>query len=136
LLASPAAGLAAALVYASAPGHALAVRWIAFTTIWGTALVYFLGLWTWLRTTGRTRMYATLLLFVVALLCSEHAVSFPIAVTAVEVLGKGRRDWRRLSRDLAPLWFVGGLYVVVKLVYLYVIFPARAPGLAGLFFTN
>jgi hypothetical protein len=96
LLASSAAGLAAALVYASAPGHALAVRWIAFTTIWGTVLVYFLGLWTWLRAGDPWRLPATLALFVVALLCSEHAVSFPLAVTAVAVLGQARRDWRRL----------------------------------------
>ena len=133
LLASYAAGLAAALVYASAPGHALAVRWIAFTTIWATVLVYFLGLWTWLRAGNPWRLPATLALFVVALLSSEHAVSFPLAVTAVAVLGQGRRDWRRLAREVAPLWIVGGLYVVAKLVFLYGLFPARDPVGAAFF---
>ena len=133
LLASPAAGLAAALVYASAPGHALAVRWIAFTTIWGTVLVYFLGLRTWLHASDGTRARVTFLLFVVALLCSEHAASFPLAVTAVAVLGQGRRDWRELAHELAPLWIVGGLYVLARFVYISVIFPARDPRAAELF---
>jgi hypothetical protein len=133
VLASPAAGLAAALVYASAPGHALAVRWIAFTTIWGTVLFYFLGLWAWVRAGERMRSRATLVPFLVALLCSEHAASFPLAVTALAVLGQGRRDWRKLARELAPVWIAGVLYVLVKVVYLSVVMPMSDPVSAELF---
>jgi hypothetical protein len=77
LLESRPSGLAAALVYASAPGHALAVRWVAFITITGTTLVYFLGLWVWLRARECWCVPATLATFVVGLMCSEHAASFP-----------------------------------------------------------
>lgn len=132
LLGTSAAGLAAALVYASAPGHALTVRWIAFATIWGTALAYFLGLWTWLRA-ERWRMPATLGWLVLGLLCSEHAVSFPATVTAVAVLGQGRRDWRALACETGPLWTLALLYVAAKLVYLYVLLPSRDPMGAGVF---
>jgi hypothetical protein len=127
LLHSRRGGLAAALVYASAPGHALAARWFAFFTITGTALAYFAGLWIWLRAGPRWRMPATLATFVVSLLCSEHAVSFPAVVTAVAVLGQGRRDWRQLGREIAPLWIVGGTYVAAKLLFLLVLFPRWDP---------
>ncbi len=126
LLGSGAAGLATALVYCSAPGHALAVRWIAFATIWGTVLVYFLALWTWVAC-ERWRVPATLVLFGVALLCSEHAVTLPAALTVVAVLGQGRRDWRRLARELAPFWLVSFLYVTAKVFFVYVIHPAQDP---------
>lgn len=127
LLHSHPAGLATAVVYASAPGHALAVRWFAFFTITGTALAYFAALWIWLRTGPRWRMPATLAAFAVSLLCSEHAVSFPAVVSAVAVLGQGRRDWRRLAREIAPLWIVGGGYVAAKLLFLFVLFPRWDP---------
>ena len=133
LLGSRPAGLATALVYASAPGHALAVRWIAFFTITGTTLVYFLGLWVWLRAPERRRVLATLAIFVVGLLCSEHAVSFPAALTAIAVLGEGRRDGRRLVSELAPFWLVGALYVGAKLLYVEVLAPRWHPLQASLF---
>ena len=135
LLTSRAAGLAVALVYASAPGHALAVRWFSFFTITGTVLAYFAGLWIWLSAGPRTRAPATLAAFVVGLLCSEHAVSFPAAVTAVAVLGRGRRDWRRLAGETAPLWLVAAAYVAAKLLFLLVLEPrwnaARATSTAA-----
>jgi hypothetical protein len=133
LLGSRPAGLAAALVYASAPGHALAVRWSAFFTITGTTLVYFVGLWAWLRAAERWRVPATLAIFVIGLMCSEHAVSFPAALTAIAVLGQGRRDGRRLARELAPFWLVGSLYVGAKLFFLRVLAPRLNPLQARLF---
>jgi hypothetical protein len=133
LLRSPVAGLATALIYASAPGHALAVRWIAFFTISGTALVYFLALWTWLAAPERWRVPATTALFVTALLCSEHAASFPIALGALAVLGQGRRDARRLVRELVPVWTVGAAYLGAKLLFLYVLWPRWNPLWATLF---
>jgi hypothetical protein len=131
LLGSRAGGLATALVYASAPGHALAVRWFSFFTITGTVLAYFAGLWIWLCARPRYRGPATLAAFVVALLCSEHAVSFPAGVTAVAVLAQGRRDWRRLAREVAPLWLVAGVYVAAKLLFLFVLEPRWDPSRAA-----
>jgi hypothetical protein len=107
------------------------VRWFAYFTITGTVFTYFLGLWVWVRTSDRWRAPATLAVFAVSLLCSEHAVSFPAAVTAVAVLGQGRRDWRRLVRELAPLWVVGGAYVASKVLYMYVLLPRRSPAVAA-----
>src|SRR5262249_819438 len=133
LLGSRPAGLAAALVYASAPGHALAVRWSAFFTITGTTLVYFLGLWAWLRAAERWRVPATLAIFVIGLMCSEHAVSFPAALTAIAVLGQGRRDGRGLARELAPFWLVGRRYGGAKLFFLRVLAPRLNPLQARLF---
>jgi hypothetical protein len=123
LLCSRPAGLATALVYASAPGHALAVRWVALVAMTGTALTYFLGLWVWLRATQRWRVPTTLAIFVAALLCSEHAASFPAALTAMAILAEGRRDGRRLVHELVPFWLVGGLYVGAKLLFLRVLMP-------------
>lgn len=133
LLGSRLAGLAAALVYASAPGHALAARWFAYFSVTGTVLAYFAGLCIWLYAAPRHRTPATLAAYVMSLLCSEHAASFPLAVTAVAVLAQGRRDWRQLGRDLAPLWVVGTAYVAAKAVYLFVLFPRRDPMAAALF---
>jgi hypothetical protein len=123
LLHSRPAGLATALLYACAPGHALAVRWFSFFTITGTVLAYLGGLWIWLSAGPRARMPATLAVFVVGLLCSEHAASFPAAVTAVAVLAQGRRDWRRLLREVGPLWAVAAVYVAAKLLFILVLEP-------------
>jgi len=109
--------------YACAPGHALAVRWFSFFTITGTVLAYFAGLWIWLSARPRARTPATLAAFVVGLLCSEHAASFPGGVTAVAVLAQGRRDWRCLVREIGPLWAVGTMYVAAKLLFLLVLEP-------------
>jgi hypothetical protein len=133
LLDSRPGGYAVALIYASAPGHAPAVRWLAYFTITGTALACLFGLWVWLRASERWRGAATLAVFVVALLCSEHAVSFPAAVTAVAVLAQGRRDWRRLGRELGPLWVIGAAYLAAKLVFVYVLYPRWAPLQAAVF---
>ena len=135
LLRSSAAAFAAALIYTCAPGHALALRWIAFFTITGTTLAYFLALWTWLAAPERWRAISTTALVVVALLCSEHAISLPIALTAVALLGQGRRDGRRLARELAPVWAVGAVYVTAKLVFLYAPWGG-GPSIAAVVFRN
>ena len=72
-------------------------------------------------------------LFVIALLCSEHAASFPLALGALAVLGQGRRDARRLMRELAPVWTVGAAYLGAKLLFLYVLWPRWDPLRAALF---
>ena len=127
VLGSGALGVAAALVYASAPGHALAVRWLSFATIPGTALVYFAGLALWLRMQPPWRAPAALAMFVVALNCSEHGVGFPIALTVVAVLLERRRDGWRLARELAPLYLVMVAYVGARVAYLYLVLPRLAP---------
>ncbi len=111
-------GLATALVYATAPGHAIAVYWNALFTITGTAFFYFVGLWVWLRLHSRWRMPITFVLFVAALLASEHAVSFPIALTLAAVLLPGAPTWRRLLREQAPFYLVVLCYLGAKLAYL------------------
>jgi hypothetical protein len=131
LLESRLAGLAVALVYASAPGHALAVRWFAFFTITGTVLAYLAGLCVWLYAPRRVRTPATLAMFAIALLCSEHAVTFFVAVTAVAALAQGRRDWRRIARDVGPFWALGALYLAAKTLYLFVLLPRRDPAAAA-----
>src|SRR5262249_11015091 len=94
LLGEPWLAFAAALVYATAPGHALAAYWIALFTVTGTAFFYYLGLWVWLRTGDRWRVPLTLTLFIAALLSSEHAVSFPLVLTLSALLLE-RPRWRR-----------------------------------------
>ena len=123
------------MIYTCAPGHALALRWLALISVSGTALVYFLALWTWLAAPDRWRAASTTALVVVALLCSEHAISLPIALTAVAVLGQGRRDGRRLARELAPVWALGGLYIAAKLIFLYAPWGG-GPSMAALVFRN
>ena len=127
LLGSDAAALAAALLYASAPGHTLAARWLAYFTITGTVTACFATVALWLYGRGRWRLPATLAAFVLAIGCSEHAVTVPFVLTLVAVLGEGRRDWLRLVRELAPFYAVGGAYVAAKLVFLAVIFPRTQP---------
>src|SRR5262249_8787456 len=70
---------------------------------------------------------ATLAIFVAALLCSEHAASFPAALTAMAVLAEGRRDGRRLARELVPFWLVGTLYLGAKVLFLQVLMPRWHP---------
>lgn len=114
LLGSRPFALATALVYAAAPGHALAAYWIALFTLTGTAFFYYLGLWAWFGIDGRWRIPVTLALFVVALLASEHAVSFPFALTLAALLLAPRADWRRLVREQAAFYVVLVTYLAGK----------------------
>jgi len=139
---------AAALIYVTAPGHALAACWVALFTMTGTTFLYFFAVWVWVRLDSRWRFPLTFLLFCLALLASEHAVSLPLTLTATSLLltqrsgmgsqttpaaGPGHRKEaarggaaRRTWRELAAFYLVGGSYVVAKLYYMRY-------GLAGAF---
>lgn len=120
---SRAMGLASALVYATAPGHAIAACWNALFTMTGTAFFYLLALWVWLRLDSRWRVPVTLLLFCVALLAGEHAASFPVVLTLTAVLLEPRCDWRRCLREQGGFYLIATVYVAVKLYYLHYVFP-------------
>jgi hypothetical protein len=127
LLGSRALGLATALAYATAPGHALAVRWVALFTMTGTAFFYLLGLWIWLVARPAWRIAVTLGVFAIALLAGEHAITFPIVLTLLLYL-LGEPGTR--TRDLWPFYALGALYLGAKLYYARFVFPART-GAAG-----
>ena len=127
LFSSQLRGLAAAFVYATAPGHAIAACWMALFTMTGTAFFFFLALWGWLALQGRWRVPVTLLLFVIALLASEHALSFPIVLTLASLLLAPRCDWRRMAREQASFYLIAVLYVGAKLVYMRYIMPYTSP---------
>jgi len=127
LFASRPLALAATLTYATAPGHAIAVCWNALFTITGTALFYFLGLWAWLRFDSRWRRPITFLLFLVALLASEHAVSLPVALTLADVLLPPRPDWRRIAVQQWPFYVVSIAYVGFKLYYFHYLLDRAFP---------
>lgn len=114
-------GLAAALVYAAAPGHAIAAYWVAvYGTITGVAFWYLACLYAWLRLPERWRGGVCLVLQVLGLLSGEHAVTLPVALTAAAVVD-GRRSSppRRAVRQLLPLYIVAGGYGVAKLAYVH-----------------
>jgi hypothetical protein len=123
LLGSRWLGLATALAYATAPGHALAVRWMAVFIMTGTAFFYLLGLWTWLAARPAWRTAATLGLFAIALLAGEHAITFPIVLTLLLYL-VGEPGTR--PRDLWPFYALGAFYLGTKLYYARFVLPARA----------
>jgi hypothetical protein len=54
LFRAPAAGLAAALIYATAPGHAIAILWMVLITMSGTAFFYFLAFYVWISVAADT----------------------------------------------------------------------------------
>jgi len=114
LFLSRARALATALVYATAPGHAIAACWMALFTMTGTAFFYFLGLWVWLQIDSRWRVPLTLFLFCVSLLASEHAVSFPIVLTLAAVLLGPRCDWRRVVREQVVFYLIAAAAVAAK----------------------
>lgn len=114
LSASALGGLVAALLYAAAPGHAVAVFWLAAFTITGTATATFALLWWWLRATGRRRAIGCALLQTIALLASEHAVVGP-ALLALCAVYAPRERGRAALRDLAPTALIVALYLALKL---------------------
>jgi len=131
LFLSHALALATALVYATAPGHAIAVCWMALFTVTGTAFFYFLALWVWMRLDSAWRVPITLTLFVVALLASEHAVSLPLVLTTAAIVLEPSPDWRRIAREQAIFYVIGASYVGAKLYYLRHWLPLDFPNPAG-----
>jgi hypothetical protein len=119
--------LASALVYASAPGHAIAACWIALFTMTGTAFFYLLALWVWLRLDSRWRVPLTFVLFVVALLASEHAVSLPLVLTLAAILLQPGRGWRRCVREQAAFYAIACGYVGLKLYFFHYLLSDTFP---------
>jgi hypothetical protein len=120
--------LAAAILYAVAPGHAIAVFWMALFTMTGTAFWYLAGLYAWLRLRGLWRVAVTGGLFLAALGSAEHAVSFPLALTLTLLILDGRWPSRRDVAELAPFFVLAGGYVAAKVYYFAVVFPHAFPG--------
>ncbi|MBI1816989.1 MAG: hypothetical protein HYR72_18575 [Deltaproteobacteria bacterium] len=120
-------GLVTALVYATAPGHAIAVFWMALFTMTGTAFLYLLSLTSWLCLGPRFRALVCLPLFVMALLAGEHAVTLPVSLTLTIVLLEGRWPGRRDWLALAPFYGVAAAYVGVKVYYFAYVFPVSFP---------
>lgn len=123
LLDSPAAGLAVAVVYATAPGHALTARWLSQVIVGATATLYFLGLWLWLRPSPWRWLQASVVL-VMGLLASEHAVTLPIAWTVLVLLGPERWAPRDAIRTLALPWTIMAAYLAGKAWYTHVVLAA------------
>jgi hypothetical protein len=124
LLGSRPRGFVAALVYATAPGHALSACWIATFTMTGPAFFYLLGLLAWLRPArGRRARLATFVCFVLALLASEHALTFPVTLAAAALTLEPERALVPALREQAPLWAVAIAYGSAKLYYLRFVFP-------------
>jgi hypothetical protein len=119
--------LMAALLYAAAPGHAIAVYWMALFTMTGTAFLYLLGLWLWLRPNGRGRVPLCLICFIGGLLAGEHAITFPLVLTAATVFLEGRwpnrSDWGRQ----APFYAVAVCYLAAKGYYFRYLLPSAFP---------
>lgn len=113
------AGLAASLIYAAAPGHALTVFWIAIFTMMGPALVVLLMVWAWLRiATPVWRVAVCTTLQVIGLLAGEHAVCGPILLALVAWRSSRREPWRRQALLLLPSFALVGAYVLLKVWYL------------------
>ena len=107
--------LATALLYAAAPGGAIAAFWVALCTVTGTACLYFVALYLWLRRGWRLAVFP---IFLLALAAAEHAVTLPVTLTLAVVLLEGRWPRRADVRALVPLYVVAGGYAVAKLIYM------------------
>lgn len=114
---SLAAGLCAALLYAAAPGHGVAVVWIAAFTMVGTTTAVFAMILCWQVMTWPWRALAVTVLQCVALLCSEHAVVAPLLLLLVSAFGSRAERWRAIARDGAGPLLVVVAYAGLKLVY-------------------
>jgi len=116
-----------ASIYAMAPGHAIAVYWMALFTMTGTAFFYFSALAAWFCVRGSWRWPSTFLLFLVAVLSSEHAISLPLILTLSSLLLEQEPDWRRIVRTQAPFYAIAVAYAAVKLYYIRYFMPIQ-PG--------
>ncbi len=124
------AAAATSLIYAAAPGHALATRWVALFTVTGTACLYFLTLRVWLQRGWRWRVPVTWGLCVLAVLASELAVTLPVALLLTDVLLDGERDLWALARRHIPILLPIVAYVAVK-AYLFQYLLPGSPRRAG-----
>ena len=127
LLASRSHGLAAALLYALASGHVLAVYWLALFTTTGTTFWYLACLYAWLTFRGTARRTLCLVIATIALLHGELAVGIPIALTLTVLVPGMTNGLRATVRDLLPIYFIMGAYAAAKLLYMKVGLPLDYP---------
>jgi hypothetical protein len=109
--------LAAAVIYALAPGQAVGVYWLAAFTVTGTVFVILLTIWCWLSLEPPRRIWICTLLQIVGVLASEHAATLPVLLLIVTVLSEPRQRWRRFALDLVPILCVVAIYTAAKLAY-------------------
>jgi hypothetical protein len=109
--------LAGGLLYAAAPGHALAVYWVAAAVMTGTATIMFLLLLWWLRAPARWQAPGAALLQIAALGCSEHAVVTPLLLVWITPLTQRRGTIAERLRPVLPTLAVTVAYLAAKLVY-------------------
>ncbi|MBX3026976.1 hypothetical protein KF840_18880 [bacterium] len=110
-------GFCIALLYAAAPGHAVAVFWVAAFTMVGSALAVFAMVLCWQVSRWPRRAIAATLLQGVALLCSEHAAVGPLLLVVVAAFSPRPQPWRSLLRDVCGPGLVVVAYAAVKLTY-------------------
>jgi hypothetical protein len=108
---------AVSLLYAAAPGHAVAVYWMAAFTMVGTAFAIFAAMLWWLSTDGWVRAVGCAVLQAIALLCSEHAVVLTLLLALTAVLGGNRASLASSARQLGPAAAVDAAYLIAKLWY-------------------
>ncbi|MFI5394393.1 MAG: hypothetical protein ACHQ9S_02570 [Candidatus Binatia bacterium] len=116
--------LAAALIYAAAPGHISAVYWLAAFSMTGCALAVLTTLYLWLRLEGTVRLVACTILQAVGLLAGEHAVVVPVLLLALERSRPRSKPLGGLVRDLAAPTVLAGVYLSLKIIYLIRFPPA------------
>lgn len=108
---------AAAFLYAAAPGHAVAVYWIAAFTMVGTTFVILTTMLWWLSTTGSVRIIGCTVLQVIGLLCSEHAIVLPGLLGLLAVLAPRGDASRAIVRQLLPAFGIVMAYLAGKAIY-------------------
>jgi hypothetical protein len=118
LTASHLAALSAALFYAAAPGHIVAIYWLAAYAMTGSTLVVFAAVYLWLRTRGTARIVTCSVLQVAGLLSSEHTVVIPALVVLTSVLGPPRERLALVARQVAIPAALVAAYLAAKLWYL------------------
>jgi hypothetical protein len=119
-------GLAAAVLYAAAPGHVGSVYWVASFTMTGTAMIVLAMAYVWLSSSGVARVIAITLLQCLGLLASEHAIVAPVLLTALARYSPN--EGQKLSwRSLAPAYLLAAAYASLKLFYLVAVRPI-SPG--------
>ena len=118
ILGSRRAALATALLYAAAPGHIMAIYWLAAFSMTGTAFWYFACLLAWLRLRGWRRQVACCTLFGIALANGEAAVTIPVALT-LTLLVEPRTRPSTGVRDFVAVYAIGAIYSAAKLWYFW-----------------
>jgi hypothetical protein len=118
------AAAAGALLYTIAPGQAVNAYWLAAFSVTGTAFWLLVLIAAWLLVAPRRRALVCAAVQVIALLCSEHAVSGPVLLAIVAAMQ--RESPRRALRQIAPSAILVAGYVIAKGYYLVVARPPAA----------